>query len=184
MTRRALLLLLLGASATARAQPGPPGPVILLRHASAPGVGDPPGFRLGDCTTQRVLDDAGRAQARAIGAHLRAAGVAAASVFASEWCRTSETAALLDLGPVRPMPALNSFFADGSTARAQTASVREVIAGWTGPALVLVTHQVNITALTGIVPADGEAVVVRAAAGRLVVLGRMTAQSGRGLALP
>jgi broad specificity phosphatase PhoE len=134
---------------------------ILLRHAIAPGTGDPPGFRLGDCASQRTLSEAGRAQARAIGAALRARGIASAHVFSSAWCRAHETAALLGFGPVRHAQALDSFFADRAAAPERTAALRRLLAGWTGPAaLVLVTHQVNITALTGVFPASGEALLV------------------------
>lgn len=134
---------------------------ILLRHAVAPGTGDPPGFRLGDCASQRTLSEAGRAQARAIGAALRARGIAAARVLSSAWCRATETAELLDLGPVLHEPALDSVFADRAAAPERTAALRRLLAGWTGPgALVLVTHQVNITALTGVFPASGEALLV------------------------
>jgi len=87
-----------------------PGGVGLMRHARAPGTGDPPGFRLGDCATQRNLDDGGRGQARELGERLRAAGLAGAAVLASPWCRTTETAVLLGLGPVTTLPALASFF--------------------------------------------------------------------------
>ncbi len=173
-----VLLMLLLACGVARAGEDPvavlrePGGVGLLRHARAPGVGDPAGFRLGACETQRVLDEAGREQARRIGAGLRRAGVSA-QVFSSEWCRTLETAALLGVGPVAAMPALNSFFSDGGAGPGQTEAVRRLIAGWAGGPLVLVTHQVNITALTGIVPADGEMVVVRREGERLRVVGRV-----------
>ncbi|WP_373508649.1 histidine phosphatase family protein [Thiocapsa sp.] len=92
----------------ARMQNG--GAVLLLRHAFAPGTGDPEGFRLDDCATQRNLNDAGREQARSIGAWLRARGIEQARVYSSEWCRCTETAELLGLGPVTPLPALNSFF--------------------------------------------------------------------------
>jgi hypothetical protein len=67
------------------------GGIILFRHAIAPGGGDPPEIRLGDCATQRNLDAAGRQQARRIGEAIHAAGVAVAGVIASEWCRTMET---------------------------------------------------------------------------------------------
>ncbi len=87
-----------------------PGRVLMLRHAQAPGVGDPPGFRLDDCATQRNLDDSGRRQARALGSRLANAGVATARVYSSQWCRCLETARLLQLGPVSELPALNSFF--------------------------------------------------------------------------
>lgn len=151
-----------------------PGAVGLLRHARAPGTGDPPGFTLGACETQRVLDGAGREQARRIGAGLRAAGVVA-RVFSSEWCRTRETAELLGLGAVEAMPALNSFFADSRSGGQQTEAVRQFVASWRGPPVILVTHQVNITALTGIVPADGEMVVARRTEGGLAVVGRIGA---------
>lgn len=69
--------------------------VLLLRHALAPGTGDPPGFRIDNCSTQRNLDERGRAQARAIGAWLRSRGVTAMAVYSSQWCRCPETARLL-----------------------------------------------------------------------------------------
>lgn len=163
MLRRALLFLLLCGPAAAQddtlALLRQPGAVAIMRHARAPGTGDPPGFRLGECATQRNLDEAGREQARRIGARLRAAGVAA-PVYASEWCRTRETAELLAVGPVQPLPALNSFFGDRAPEAAQTAALRAFMDGLDGPA-VLVTHQVNITALTGVFPADGEMLVLR-----------------------
>lgn len=149
-----------------------PGAVGLLRHAHAPGVGDPAEFRLGDCSTQRNLNEAGREQARQIGARLRAAGIQA-QVFSSAWCRTQDTAALLGLGPVQVMPALNSFFADSAAAPGQTAAVRQFIADWRGAPLLLVTHQVNITALTGLLPRDGELIVVRPGPDGLTIAGRV-----------
>jgi hypothetical protein len=87
-----------------------PGIVVALRHALAPGTGDPPGFVLDDCSTQRNLDGRGRDQARAMGERLREAGLGDAAVFSSRWCRCLETARLLALGPVTPLPALDSFF--------------------------------------------------------------------------
>lgn len=83
------------------------GRMLLLRHAHAPGFGDPTQFALGDCATQRNLDAAGRDQARHLGQSLRAAGVTGARTYSSQWCRALETARLLDLGPVEPLPALN-----------------------------------------------------------------------------
>ena len=76
------------------------GHVALMRHAIAPGVGDPAGFRLDDCTTQRKLSAQGRAQARAIGERFRANGIATAAVFSSQWCRCLDTARELALGEV------------------------------------------------------------------------------------
>lgn len=150
-----------------------PGVIGLMRHARAPGTGDPAGFRIDDCSTQRNLDASGREQAQQIGERLRAAGVAAA-VFTSAWCRTRETAELLAVGPVEVLPALNSFFADGASRPAQTDAVRRFATEWTSGPLVLVTHQVNISALTGIFPADGEMVVLRRGPDGLVVMGWAT----------
>ncbi len=127
-----------------------------------PGVGDPPDFRLGDCATQRLLSDAGRDQAKAIGAALRERGVKADRVLSSAWCRCVDTAELMDLGPVEVFEPLNSFFGTGDAAARQTEAVRKLIGDWKGPGtLVLVTHQVNVTALTDVFPASGEMVVLR-----------------------
>ena len=155
------------------------GGLVLFRHAIAPGGGDPAGLRLGDCTTQRNLDEAGRAQARRIGDAVRQAGVAVGAVLASEWCRTRETAELAFPGQARAEPAFNSFFGDRGVAEARTDAARDILLRWPGPgALVVVTHQVNITALTArlggaIVPASGEGVVLRRQDGGLVVAGRI-----------
>ena len=151
------------------------GGVVLFRHASAPGVGDPVGFRLEDCSTQRNLGDGGRRQATAIGARFRAEGVVVGRVIGSEWCRTRETAALAFGGRFEGEAAFNSFFGDAGSEAARTARARETLAGWRGPGvLVVVTHQVNITALTGVVPGDGEGVVVRVDGSRVEVLGRVS----------
>lgn len=149
--------------------------VLMMRHAIAPGTGDPEGFTLGDCATQRNLDARGRAQARAVGAALAARGARPDRVLTSEWCRARDTAALLGFGPPEPLPALNSFFGDRPNEPAQTAALRRFLAeDSAGQRLMLVTHQVNITALTGLVPRSGEIVVLtRDAYGRLSVAGRI-----------
>lgn len=151
-----------------------PGTHAILRHAIAPGTGDPENFQLGDCRTQRNLDEHGRAQARAIGAALREAGVKADQVLTSQWCRSAETARLLGLGPIVEEPALNSFFADRSTRAAQTDATRRLLAALPRDATaILVSHQVNITALTGIYPRSGEVVVIEVnEAGDVVPAGR------------
>jgi phosphohistidine phosphatase SixA len=138
------------------------GHIVLMRHAIAPGGGDPPGFRLDDCATQRNLSEEGRAQAGKIGESFRSQEVPVERVLSSQWCRCRETARLLGLGPVEDYPVLNSFFSDRSTAEAQTEALRRFIAR-SAPAdnIVLVTHQVNITELTGVFPSSGEMVVVR-----------------------
>lgn len=140
-----------------------PGHVLLLRHANAPGVGDPPGMVLGDCSTQRNLDDRGRAQAKKLGARLRAAGVTDVRVYTSQWCRCRETARLLDVGPVEELPALNSFFDQPETKAARVRALREFLDRLPrdGHPVVFVTHQVTITALTEYFPASGEGLVVK-----------------------
>jgi hypothetical protein len=139
---------------------GRPGIVIMLRHALAPGVGDPPGFDLRDCSTQRNLNEAGREQARKLGEYLRANGLreGQVEVFTSAWCRCRETAELLGLGEPKVLPALNSFFAQPrereATMEALGTFLRERPVD--GPPIVLITHQVNITAFTETYPASGE----------------------------
>ncbi len=148
--------------------------IVLFRHANAPGTGDPPGMRLGDCSTQRNLDADGRAQARRIGEAFRRQGITVGVVLSSAWCRTIETAELAFPGQVRIEPAFNSFFDDRSQSAAATAAARRVIEAWRGPgALVISTHQVNITGLTGIVPQPGEGVVLVVRDGALNVVGRI-----------
>lgn len=154
------------------------GHVVVMRHASTEaGVGDPPDFRLGECATQRNLSPAGRLESQRLGEAFRARGVPARQVLSSEWCRCRDTAALA-FGDYAAWPPLNSFFGDRSTEGAQTRAVRERAAGWKGPGnLVLVTHQVNITALTGVFPAQGEMVILRPGGGdRLEVVGRIAAE--------
>ncbi|WP_421722867.1 histidine phosphatase family protein [Bauldia sp.] len=150
--------------------------VVVMRHALAPGTGDPADFDVNDCATQRNLSEEGRAQARAIGDAFRANGITQADILSSAWCRCLETGELLDLGPVENLPALDSFFRNRDREPDQTAALIEWLAARTteaGPA-VLVTHQVNITALTGVFPRSGEMVVVEATPeGDVVVLGRM-----------
>jgi phosphohistidine phosphatase SixA len=183
--RRSLWALLVGSAvvhaAAAQPQAGQEawgalrhGAILVLRHASAPGGGDPPGMTLGDCRTQRNLDAGGREQARRIGERLRQEKVAVGAVWSSQWCRTRETAELMKLGPVREMPAFNSFFGDRNAEPAQTAAARELLLVWRGPgALVVSSHQLNISALTGLPTASGEGVVLRRDGGRLEVVGRV-----------
>ena len=138
-----------------------PGVVAIMRHAYAPGTGDATKFSLDDCTTQRNLDVRGRAQARAIGAAVRAAGATADRVFASRWCRCRETARLLELGPVDDLPALNSFFRTPERSDRQTAELRHFLFGLAPrETIVLVTHFVNIRALTGRGVASGEVLLL------------------------
>lgn len=149
------------------------GHFAVLRHAIAPGTGDPQEFTIGDCRTQRNLSDAGRRQARSLGQRFRENGIHSARVYSSQWCRSKETAALLGLGPVTEMPVLNSFFQRPERGPRQIQELHAWLADQelSGP-LVLVTHQVNITALTGLYTAPGELVVMRRLqGGKIVVVG-------------
>jgi broad specificity phosphatase PhoE len=153
---------------------GKPDHVIVLRHARAPGTGDPANFKLGDCSTQRNLSDEGRAQASRIGKRLREAGLAETTVYSSQWCRCLETARLLAVGPVVELPALNSFFRSPGEEKKYTREMRAWIASADlSLPVVLVTHQVNITALTGIFPAEGEVLILRREPGNVSVVVRL-----------
>ncbi|MEM9473515.1 MAG: histidine phosphatase family protein [Pseudomonadota bacterium] len=134
---------------------------VIMRHALAPGTGDPGNFDVNDCTTQRNLSDRGRQQARDTGELFRTNGIAAADVFTSAWCRCRETAELLALGAVRTLEPLNSFFRQRDRREPQTTALKDWLQVHSGDKpLVLVTHQVNITALTGIFPTSGELIFV------------------------
>jgi len=149
------------------------GHIALMRHAEAPGTGDPANFRLDDCSTQRNLSAAGRQQAERIGQAVREQGIMIGRVWSSRWCRCRETAQRLGFAPVEPLPILDSFFRDRERGSQQTAALRRFVSEpRTGPSLILVTHQVNITALTGILPQPGDIVVIRPMGnGRFTVLG-------------
>jgi phosphohistidine phosphatase SixA len=150
----------------------------LLRHAIAPGMGDPGEFVLGDCSKQRNLSEEGRKQARLIGIRFRESGVQTARIYSSQWCRCLETARLLELGPVTDMPVINSFFQRPERGDRQT----QMLKSWVDrqdldSPLILVTHQVNITALTGVFPASGELIVMRRSEdGKLSVVGSIGAE--------
>jgi phosphohistidine phosphatase SixA len=159
-----------------------PGAVLLIRHALAPGIGDPDGFRLDDCATQRNLNDEGRRQARAIGDWLRGRGIAQARVYSSQWCRCLETATLLDLGPVTKLPALNSFFERRQDREPILAALREFLATQPrdGSLLVLVTHQVTISALSDTFADSGTGVLMALGeSGRLERVGPLAFRSRR-----
>lgn len=137
-----------------------PGAIAIMRHALAPGTGDPSEFQLDVCSTQRNLDDRGRAQAGKTGAAFRERGIVFDQIMTSQWCRTRETAALLDSGPVVDVPSLNSFFQDYSTRAQQTQDTLALLKRTNGK-LLLVSHQVNISALTGRGTRSGEVLVIR-----------------------
>jgi len=139
--------------------------VLLMRHASAPGVGDPPNYTLDDCKTQRNLDTEGRRQAVVVGDWLRKQGVQSAIVFSSAWCRCKDTAALLNFNGYLIEPALGSFFDEMAKApesnRALQRLVAESLKTKGDRALILVTHHVNILAFAGENVASGDLVLVK-----------------------
>jgi phosphohistidine phosphatase SixA len=141
--------------------------VALMRHADAPGgFGDPPGFKVEDCATQRNLSAKGRADALKIGARLRSEGIALEAILSSPWCRCIDTATLLQLGPVKTEPTFGNVVVLRDQRESLTSGARAIIDQWTGNGILLVvTHGANIQALTGIQPASGEIVVVRGGSG-------------------
>ena len=157
------------------------GVIVLMRHAATtPGVGDPPGFDLGKCATQRNLSAAGRDDARAIGAAFRHHNIVPGGVWSSRWCRCLETARLAFDG-VKPEATLDSMFrVDQASGAARVRDLHNRLEEWRGVGpLVLVTHDVNIRALTGEYVAQGEMVLTVLREGRLDVIGRLNAHGGR-----
>ncbi len=143
------------------------GHVALIRHGSAPGPtlgqgGDPPGFRINDCRTQRNLDEIGRAQAKALGEAFRAHGVRVDRIQSSPWCRCMDTAHLMAVGPVETSWALVPATDRNPNAPAALRTLKDMVSGWRGPGtLVLVTHGLTVRALIGIVPGQAETVVLK-----------------------
>ena len=148
-----------------------------MRHAATdPGIGDPPGFVLERCASQRNLSDAGRRDARRIGDALRRRGIPIGEVLSSRWCRCLDTARLV-FGRADPAPMLDSMFRDeDARRRGKVAEVQARAGRHTGKAnLVLVTHDINICALVGESVAQGDIVVTRPAGARLETLGVLPA---------
>ncbi len=139
--------------------------VLLMRHALAPGVGDPAGYKLDDCKTQRNLDSQGRAQAQKTGQWLKAQGVQDALVFTSAWCRCKETADKLGLSVPVQETSLNSFFDDMRQRPQSNVRLQKFIAAQLkskgDKALILVTHHVNIAELMGENVGSGDMVLVK-----------------------
>ena len=153
-----------------------PGYALILRHALAPGHNDPGNFDLRNCSTQRNLDAAGRAQAVAIGAWLRARGVTPDAIYTSPWCRCIETAELMAMGPVIEERGLRSF-AENRSPKSETLSrLRKFLAARvdTPRPLVMVTHSSTIADLIGGLVGSGEGVVVKLLpGGEIQLLGRV-----------
>ena len=139
--------------------------VLLMRHADAPGYGDPAGYLISQCSTQRNLGDYGKKQAHTIGIWLTNQGIQKADVFSSPWCRCLDTAKLLNKGPIKIEPSLGSFFDNMSLEKRQTKElegfIKNELSKQSKTPLILVTHHVNIEAFTGKVVGVGDMVLVR-----------------------
>ena len=139
--------------------------VLLMRHADAPGYGDPSGYQLDQCSTQRNLGERGRKQAVILGQWLSSQGINSANVISSVWCRCVDTAKLLNKGVVTTSPALGSFFDDMSLAKQQTKDLEKLIQIQLQEnpktPLILVTHHVNIQAYAGKNVNVGDMVLVK-----------------------
>ncbi|MDA9910675.1 histidine phosphatase family protein [Amylibacter sp.] len=133
--------------------------VIFMRHALAPGIGDPNNFKIGDCSTQRNLNETGIAQAVLIGKQLKKNSIQFNKIYSSQWCRCYQTATLLDLGKVHEFAGLNSIFQNfvsrGKTLQKLEQKLSEISLN---KLVIFVTHQVNIQAITKKNVASGEMV--------------------------
>jgi phosphohistidine phosphatase SixA len=139
--------------------------VLMIRHADAPGISDPSGYKLDQCATQRNLGEYGRRQSVAIGQWLADRKIQSAKMFSSAWCRCIDTATLMNKGPVQIEAALGSFFGDMSRRDMQNRALQSLIASnlkaYPKQPLIYVTHHVNIAAFTGQAIGVGDIVVAR-----------------------
>jgi len=123
--------------------------VIFMRHALAPGIGDPNNFKIGDCSTQRNLNETGIAQAVLIGKQLKKNSIQFNKIYSSQWCRCYQTATLLDMGKVHEFAGLNSIFQNFVSRRETLQKLEQKLSEISLNKLVIfVTHQVNIQAIT------------------------------------
>ena len=135
---------------------------VMIRHALAPGFGDPENFKLNDCKTQRNLSKKGKDQSKKIGHFFKKYNIKRAILYSSQWCRCVETATLMNIGKVNQLPFLNSFFQNFDQKPYYIKSLKNWLLKNKGKSpLVLVTHQVTITGLTDYFPDSGELVFVK-----------------------
>jgi broad specificity phosphatase PhoE len=153
------------------------GYVVVMRHElTVPGVGDPEGYSLDRCESQRNLSDEGRLNARRLGQRFAASQVRFETIRSSQWCRCQDTAALILSGMGETgvhqkrnqvWVVLNSFFERRETSSDQTIALRKFIGeqrNLKANNVLLVTHQVNISALTGFFPSSGQLIALKEAA--------------------
>jgi phosphohistidine phosphatase SixA len=152
------------------------GQVVFIRHAiTTPGVGDPPGFKLDDCATQRNLTDEGRGHAKRIGQAFKERKIPIGRVLSSPWCRCIETSRLA-FGEPELSPSLSNLFGRPENNAKQLEQMKALVKSGKGNA-ILVSHGSTIVALTGISPATGEMVIVTPQGnGKFAVAGRLEVQ--------
>ena len=159
------LLLVLNISSTlADWEPAKEGnKVILIRHSIAPGSGDPSGFKIKDCKTQRNLSKEGIDQSKKIGKLFKINQIKIDQVLSSQWCSCRDTAKYA-FKNYKEFSALNSTFQPpyDKNAKKQIKELKRYIKNWNGNGsnLVLVTHYVIITSITDVVPRSGEIVII------------------------
>ena len=143
--------------------------ILFLRHALAPGFGDPANFDLKDCDTQRNLDAKGRSQASKIGEELRLRNIKFTEILSSQWCRCKETANLLDLGEWKEFAGLNSFFQNYANKDETMALLNHKLKFLDTGLTLMITHQVVIREVTGKVVSSGGMAAFNSKTGQSVV---------------
>ena len=153
----------------------PKGYVLLMRHALAPGTGDPANFKVSDCSTQRNLSEQGRLEAEEIGQWLKRREIKILRVESSRWCRAKETAQILNIGKVVLNKNLDSLLGESDLPNhKQTINIKKRIVSHrnTNGLLVFVGHFVNFQAITGDSLDSGEGVLIKAnAKGEIKIVG-------------
>ena len=137
------------------------GKIIFIRHAYAPGGGDPNNFDINDCDTQRNLNDEGRLQSKKIGDFFKKNEISIEKVYSSEWCRCKETASIA-FRSFETKNFLNSFFSErfAKNRENQVENFNKFINNWDGKQnLIFVTHYVVIFEILNYAPASGEIIV-------------------------
>ena len=137
------------------------GKLIFIRHAYAPGSGDPDNFNLNDCSTQRNLSKEGRKQAKYIGEFFKNKKIKVDKVLSSEWCRCKETA-VIAFSDYKTENFLNSFFSNKfrKNKDLQIKNLKSYIDKWDKKKnLILITHYVVILEILDYAPSSGEIVI-------------------------
>ena len=139
------------------------GHILMIRHANAPGFGDPDNFKISDCSTQRNLDEEGRIQSIKIGEWLQSHEIKISAIYSSQWCRCLETARLLDLGSVNVFPPLNSFYQKPQNREPSLKNLKQFIVEQTpeNDLIIMITHHVTIGAISGKNVAPGNGVLLK-----------------------